>query len=185
MKIINLFILCGILNIAACSDEGVQQKAGKSDNSRFTYTNGVLIANDIDSKPQKEQVSDALIADSKYPNVPAGVFRDGLLASDRKDFVTALEKYKIAGQQGNMIALHNIGYMYYTGNGVEKNFVEAAYWYKLSAEGGYVGAQESIADMYKRGEGVQQNDAEYFRWLSLASAQGSSRATNLLRSINR
>ena len=52
MKIINLFILFGMLNIAACGDQGAQQKAGKSDSSRFTYTNGVLTAKDIEPATQ-------------------------------------------------------------------------------------------------------------------------------------
>ena len=123
-------------------------------------------------------------AQQKYPNVPPGIFRDGLLADDKGDYATALKNYKIAGGQGNLVALMNVGYYFETGKGVKKDYPEAARWYKLASEGGYAAASARLAEMHKIGEGVEQSNTEYVRLLRLASAQGDSRSTNLLRSMN-
>ena len=62
------------------------------------------------------------------------------------------ESYLEMAQQGNIIAIYEVGNCLYNGLGVEKNIAEALKWYKLAAEGGHVEAGNQINEMFLRGE---------------------------------
>ena len=57
--------------------------------------------------------------------------------------------YKKAANNGNIIAMSNLGYYYKNGNGVEKDINKAIYWYKKAAEQGYKFAQGYLEELIK------------------------------------
>ena len=62
------------------------------------------------------------------------------------------ESYLEMAQQGNIIAIYEVGNCFYNGLGVEKNIAEALKWYKLAAEGGDLVAQARLNEMFDKGE---------------------------------
>ena len=59
----------------------------------------------------------------------AGDFEDGVAAINRKDYATALAKFRSAAQQGVAEAQFNLGYMYGNGQGIAQDYKEALRWY--------------------------------------------------------
>ena len=56
----------------------------------------------------------------------------------------AFELWRQAGELGNAAAYYNIGYAYYSGNGVEVDKRKARYYYELAAMKGHAGARYSL-----------------------------------------
>ena len=110
----------------------------------------------------------------------AGDFEDGVAAHEKKDFTTAVRKYKSAAAQGNTSAQINLGFMYRNGQGVVQDYAEAMSWFKLAAAQGYAQAQTDVGYMYSEGQGVIQDYAEAVRWYKLAAAQGMAEAQSNL-----
>ena len=106
----------------------------------------------------------------------AGAFEDGLAAYQRGDFATALEKYRHAGQQGDVRAQLNLGGMYDSGQGVKKNYREAIKWYRLAATQGSPDAQFNLDAMHYAGLGVKKNIDEAAKWFRKAAGQGDPEA---------
>ena len=78
----------------------------------------------------------------------AGDFEDGVAAHEKKDFATALRKYKSAAAQGNAGAQLNLGVMYNIGQGVVQDYMRAHIWFNLAAVTGNADAvknRDSIA----------------------------------------
>ena len=106
----------------------------------------------------------------------AGDVEDGDAALVRKDYVTALSKYKSAAAKNNASAQYNLGVLYDNGQGVVQDYAEAVRWYKLAAAQGLASAQYNLALKYDNGQGVVQDYAEAVRWYKLAAAQGDVKA---------
>ncbi len=66
----------------------------------------------------------------------AGDFDDGIAAYDKKDYSTALSKFKSAAMQGHASSQANLGVMYFKGEGVAQDFLRALMWFNLAAENG-------------------------------------------------
>jgi TPR repeat protein len=60
-------------------------------------------------------------------------YQKGLDAALRGDFETALREWKPLAEQGNAAAQHDLGRMYYVGDGVLQDYKTAAEWYALAA----------------------------------------------------
>ena len=109
-----------------------------------------------------------------------GAFEDGLAASERKDYATAIKLWRPLAEQGNAAAQYNIGLMYANGQGVLQDYKEAVRLYRLAAEHGYATAQYNLGVRYNIGQGVTQDYKEAVKWHRLAAAQGDVDAqTNL------
>ena len=108
--------------------------------------------------------------------VQAGDFEDGAAAYKRRDYATALAKWRSAAQQGNRDAHTVIGLMYWEGKGVAQDYTEAVRWYQLAAQQGEVEAQYYLGFVYDEGQGVAQDYKEAMRWYKLAALQGSAMA---------
>ena len=98
----------------------------------------------------------------------AGDYEDGEAAYERKDYATALTKWRRAAQQGDAQAQSNLGVMYQYGQGVEQDYKEAVRWYKLAAQQGNAYAQSNIGALYSDGQGLEQDYKEAVRWYQLA-----------------
>ena len=52
-----------------------------------------------------------------------------------------------AADQGHALAMHNLGHMYYEGQGVAQDFTKAREWYELAAAQGHAMAQSNVGDV--------------------------------------
>ena len=73
--------------------------------------------------------------------------------------------------RGDAIAQGNLGFMYYSGQGVPQDYGEAAKWYRLAAEQGNATAQSNLGSMYYSGQGVPQDYVQAYMWVNLAASR--------------
>ena len=88
----------------------------------------------------------------------------------------AAELYRAAAEQGYTVAQHNLGILYYDGNGVQKDAVEAAEWIRKAAAQGLALSQALLGHLYMDGHGVPKNSAEAYQWTRMAAEQGLASA---------
>jgi len=102
----------------------------------------------------------------------SGQFEDAVAAYNRKDYATAFRLMKPLAENGNGNAQTNLGFMYFSGQGVRKNYAEAVKWYRRAAEQGHPTAQFNLGLMYANGQGVPQDYLESLNWYRRAADQG-------------
>ncbi|MGI4850816.1 MAG: tetratricopeptide repeat protein [Janthinobacterium lividum] len=94
------------------------------------------------------------------------------------------QNFKLTQQEalaGNLIAQHNMGLMYFTGDILEQNNQEAFMWFYKAAEHGSAASQYYVGLMYKKGLGVSQNDQEALKWLQKSADQDNKLAQKMLK----
>ncbi|MGD9537662.1 MAG: peptidoglycan-binding protein [Alphaproteobacteria bacterium] len=91
-------------------------------------------------------------------------------AYEAGDYETAFKLMQPHAERGEPSAQHNLGLMYYTGQGVAQDDAMAAHWYRRAAEQDYAVAQYNLGLLYAKGQGVPQDYAEAYRWLDRAAA---------------
>jgi len=109
-------------------------------------------------------------------SVYADDLQDGFDAFERKDFKTALKKWKPLAEQDDASAQYNLGLMHGNGWGVTQDYVQAHKWFRLSAKQGNAEAQYNLGEMYGNGWGVTQDYAEMGKWYRLSAEQGIAEA---------
>ena len=97
------------------------------------------------------------------------IYEDANQAYERKDYYSAMQKFRIASEQGNSMATIKIGNMYDGGLGVKQDFAEAMRYYKLAARQGHVLGFIFVSAMYENGQGVPKNLVEARKWKDLAT----------------
>ena len=98
-----------------------------------------------------------------------------------QDHQEALKWYTKAAEKGHIVALRNLGNMYFGIN----NYREALKWYTKAAEKGNTDALRNLAFMYIREYGVQKNLKKGLRLVLLAAQQDHALAQyNLGRTMN-
>jgi TPR repeat protein len=97
---------------------------------------------------------------------------DAGLAGFPEDPNTGAAYYQAAAEQGQMMAINNLGFLYDIGRGVPEDPVTAALYFAMAADLGSAFGQSNLASMYVDGRGVNQDDAEALRLYRLAVAQG-------------
>ncbi|MBP2673267.1 MAG: Sel1 protein repeat-containing protein [Deltaproteobacteria bacterium] len=110
----------------------------------------------------------------------AGPFEDIVKAFDRGDYETAYRITQPLAEKGSPKAQNLLGYMYQSGQGVEKDYGKAVTWYRKAADQGDAEAQNNVGVMYENGYGVWQDDIEAARWYRKAAEQGIPHAQNNL-----
>ncbi len=88
-----------------------------------------------------------------------------------ENYQKAFECYEKAALQGDAKAQHNLGVMYYNGDGVTKDIKKAFEWYEKAAIQGLADAQNKLSIMYFLGVGVVENYIEAYKWVLLAGSQ--------------
>ena len=106
--------------------------------------------------------------------VRAGDVEDADAALLKRDYATALKKYKSAALKNTPYAQYRLGDIFSEGLGVKRDFAEALRWYKMAAENGNLNAQRFLGDIYDLGQNVPQDFAESIRWRKEAAAQGDA-----------
>jgi TPR repeat protein len=71
-----------------------------------------------------------------------------------QDDAEAARLYRLAAEQGHLMAQNNLGVMYEQGRGVERDEAQAAQWYTKAAQEGLIVAQANLALLYDDGRGV-------------------------------
>jgi|GEM_PF-5685070 len=102
------------------------------------------------------------------------------LEGRNKDYQKAFEWTEKAARQGNRVGQHNLGLLYFAGEGVEKNYQMALKWFQKAADQGYEHSQNNLAEMYFNGLGVAQDYQLAFEWYKKAADQGDTEAQNSL-----
>jgi TPR repeat protein len=87
------------------------------------------------------------------------------------DLAAALAWYKRAAGAGDREALHNVGWMYATGQGVKANQQEAYRWFLQAAQRGETADQFETARRLEEGEGVNKDLTLSYSWLLVLQAQ--------------
>jgi uncharacterized protein len=113
-----------------------------------------------------------LVTTSMIATAYSGQFEDAVAAYKRRDYTTAFRLMKPLADKGNANAQTNLGFMYFSGQGIPKNYAEAVKWYRRSAEQGHATAQFNLGLMYANGQGVPQDYAEAMKWYQKAAQQG-------------
>lgn len=102
----------------------------------------------------------------------------------RQDVHEAIKWYRLAAENGALLACVNLGALYNHGQGVPVDYVEAAKWFRLGAELGSCIAQNDLGLMYADGKGVPQDYTEAANWFRKAAEQGHPVARkNLMKAL--
>lgn len=90
-----------------------------------------------------------------------------------KNYTKAIKYYKLAAEQGSMLAHTDLGDMYFNGMGIEKNYDEALKWYGPAAEQGHVDAKHGLIKiMNERGNKYcDENDFKNAAFLFFESSK--------------
>jgi len=99
----------------------------------------------------------------------SGQFEDAVDAYKRRDYATAFRLMKPLAENGNGNAPTNLGFMYFSGQGVRKNSAEAVKCYRRAAKQGYATAQFNFGVMYKAGKDVPKDYVLAHLWFNLAA----------------
>jgi len=103
-----------------------------------------------------------------------------------KLYENALEWYLRAGKSAGYInakLFDRIGYMHYTGQGVEKDLKKAFEWYEKAADQGHAKAQNFIGWMYQTGQVVESDTKKAIEYYTKAANQGFDVAYTNLASL--
>lgn len=92
----------------------------------------------------------------------------------------ATKVFKVAAEQGCLLAQANLACMYQFGIGISKSPTETEKWMRRSAEAGCAMAQYNLGLCFILGDCVKQNDSEGAKWLRCAAEQGFAGAQHLL-----
>lgn len=79
-------------------------------------------------------------------------------------------------EAGEASAQFDLGWCYYSGEGVVQNYKEAVKWCRMAAEQGDADAQFNLGVCYGKGKGVVLDYDEAYFWLLIASANGQTLA---------
>jgi TPR repeat protein len=114
-------------------------------------------------------------------NIPSGQVGIGYSYERiKKDSKKAFYWYEKASNNGNIIAMYNLGLFYKNGIGVEENYNKSFEMFKQSAEGGYSGGITMLGYCYKNGIGIKINKQKAFELYQNAANLGHVVAQNNL-----
>ena len=122
-------------------------------------------------KPAEESVFDQGRPDITKPSEPPAKTEAQIEAENK-----AFAETKAYAEAGGAEAQHNLGVMYYRGEGAEKDFKEAVKWSLKAADQGHAKAQNNLGVMYANGQGVEQNYVTAYAWWEIASTIGHQNA---------
>ena len=114
--------------------------------------------------------------DVLYWPLPPEIAREEVEEAFRFYSVCVVNDIKKAAEQGDIAAQIELGYMYWSGNGVPQDESEAEKWLRMAAEQGDAETQFNLGSLYDEGLGGQENVAEVLKWYRKAAEQGHAMA---------
>src|SRR5438874_3362321 len=115
------------------------------------------------------------------------------LSYDDGDFAEAARWYQKAGDQGDLDALYNLGYMYHEGQGVRKDYSKANQLFlEVADRGRFVEdgrrsykAMDMLGNSYRSGETGQPDYVEAYKWYAMAAARGHPKALAQMQEVEK
>ena len=101
---------------------------------------------------------------------------EGVAAYERGEYEAAFQELEPIAQSGAAQAIHYVGLMYETGQGVAANPSTAWSWYNRAAERGHAASMYRIGLMYERGLGVPLRPKEAQSWFLKSAYKGYPKA---------
>ena len=98
----------------------------------------------------------------------------------QKNYIKAVPEIRRSAEAGNARAQNLYGYMFYTGEGVNRSYNKALEWYTKAANQGSGAAQNGLGTMYYSGKGVTQDYEKAFEWFRKAAENDILNAQYLL-----
>ena len=88
----------------------------------------------------------------------------------------AIRWYTAAAEGGNADAMHDLGWLYDHGEGVEQDMKKAICWYERAAEQNHPAAMNSLGECYAMGRGVPRDLETAMEWYRRAAELGEAMA---------
>jgi uncharacterized protein len=120
-----------------------------------------------------------LLSGSAGADVADAAFRNGLTAFNEGNYARAQEAWFPLAAAGEARAQTGLGFMYYSGRGVQRDSARAAEFFQRAAEQGEPTAQLFLAQMYFKSDGVPMNATLALMWVELALVGGQVEAFEL------
>ena len=96
------------------------------------------------------------------------------------DYQKSFEYYQLAANQGDNVAINNLGSLYYSGIGTKRNPAKAAELFTQASEQGNVEAAVNLAFLYISGSGVEKDSNKAMNYFIKAANQGNLTAEYML-----
>ncbi len=110
----------------------------------------------------------------------AAYYAESDMESDKQK---AYEIFSELAEQGESLAMRNLGVCYRDGIGVQKDMAQASLWLTKAAEAGEATAQVWLALEYKTGTNVPKDMQKTLFWLTKAAEQGNAEAQYFLGAV--
>ena len=101
-----------------------------------------------------------------------------------EDKLKATEYYRQAADNGNITAICNLGYCYYTGIGVAEDEAEAVKWFQRAADHGQPRALFLLGECYEEGNGVTADLERAKEFYQKAAGKGYQSAKEALQRLS-
>jgi len=95
---------------------------------------------------------------------------------DAGNYNEAFRLFRDLAEQGNAIAQHSLGEMYFDGLGTSVDVKRAAHWYKMAAVQGSIASQIELARILYEARGVERDKVAAYVWLDMAARSGNWKA---------
>jgi uncharacterized protein len=115
----------------------------------------------------------------------AASFEDGLDAFNSGDFSHAFSIWWRLSRAGDPKAQASLGFMYYSGKGVQRDDRQSLFWFRQAAEAGQPTAQFFLGMQYFYGRGVPRDLAQAYSWCDIALANGYSQSLSCREAVER
>tara|TARA_R110002073_G_scaffold279026_1_gene443135 strand:- start:422914 stop:425649 length:2736 start_codon:yes stop_codon:yes gene_type:complete len=96
-----------------------------------------------------------------------------------QNYEKALQYYKIAAKQNNLLSQNSIGYMYHFGKGVPVDLDEALVWYTRAADGDHIAAFNNLGLIYKEKKNFKKAREWYLKAAKKNDKYGAYNLGNL------
>lgn len=104
----------------------------------------------------------------------AGEFEHGLDAFNAGAYAEAFAIWSPSARGGDAKSQASLGFLYYTGKGVQRDNRQSLTWFRLAAEAGQPTAQYYLGVQYFYGLGTDRDFAEAYSWCDIALTNGYS-----------
>jgi TPR repeat protein len=108
----------------------------------------------------------------------AGKYRDG--EGVKQSYEMAIRPFELAAQQGDDVAMYNVGTLYAHGEGVEQSYEKAFEYYEQAAHLGDAQAQYNLGVLYEQGYGVERSLEKAAECYQQAAREGNAMFQNAL-----
>jgi hypothetical protein len=107
-------------------------------------------------------------------------FQKAVDAVKKGDYAAAYPEFLKSADQGNPVALYNLGWMCEQGQGVDKDIAAAIQWYERAAKAENPRAQYRLGFLVENGIGQPVDVDKAIKWYLRASANGNNAAGQAL-----